>query len=289
MRRDERGDRAVVADGAQCGGESIGHGGRARRAIVQGDVVAEAALDEHGAIERQRQVPRQLLLEQQDAGGAIDGERGRHRRRDLKAVERPSRPRSPAAKSGHRHALDVRRRGQPQHDAVGDLSGQLEHLRAERGEKDRRRRRQARQPALPVRPIARAVVLHLAGERRAQHAHVLAHHVERARHVEAETARHRGRMAHADAEHEAAARDLRQRQRLLREQHGMARIDRDHAGPEAGARRHVRIGGQGQERVAADAMRHPDAVVAERVRALRQGNRRPEIGAGIEKEGSRHD
>ena len=60
----------------------------------------------------------------------------------------------------------------------------------------------------------------------------------------------------------------------------MPRIDRDDPGAESDAWRDVRVRGQGEERVAADPVGHPEAVVAERVPSLGEGQGHAEIGAG---------
>ena len=170
-------------------GEAIGDRGGTGRAVVGGDLRAEAALLEHEPVKRQRQIAGQLALEERHARRALHRERRGHRGHDLEARERFPRARPPAPDGGHGHVADIRGRAEPEHDAVGDLAGQLQHLRAEPGQEDGRGLGQAGQAALPARAIARAGMLHLAGERRPQHRHVLAHHVERPAHVEAEARR----------------------------------------------------------------------------------------------------
>ena len=63
MRGHEVGDRAEVPHRAERRREPIAHRGRARSAIERRDVRAESAPNEHRAVERQHQVPRELGLE----------------------------------------------------------------------------------------------------------------------------------------------------------------------------------------------------------------------------------
>ncbi len=60
---------------------------------------------------------------------------------------------------------------------------------------------------------------------------------------------------------------LGERERGLRGGHRMTRIDRQHPDAEARARRRRAIGGEDQEGIAAEAVRDPEAVVAEGVGA----------------------
>src|SRR5262249_6775705 len=60
MRGHEGGERAIVADGAERAGEALGYRLRPRRLVVRGDLRPEAALLQHRAIERQREIAGQL-------------------------------------------------------------------------------------------------------------------------------------------------------------------------------------------------------------------------------------
>ena len=223
------------------------------------------------------------------AAVAIRGERRGRGGHDLEALERLARAGPAALDGGHRVVAHVGGRGQPEHDAVGDLAGQLQHARGQPGQQDRRRGRDLREPALPVHAVARALVLHPAGQRAAQHRDVLADDLERLAHVETERALHHRAVAHPDAQAQAPAARVGEREGLLGQQHRVPRIDRDDARAEARVRGHVRVGRQRQQRVAADAVGDPEALVAQRVGAPGQGHRGRQVGAGAQEErGARH-
>ena len=97
--------------------------------------------------------------------------------------------------------------------------------------------------------------------------HVLAHHGERLVEGEPEHRLHRGAVAHADAEREAPARRLGERERGLGHRDRMAGIDRDDAHAEAEARGGRAVRGEDEERVATEAVGDPHALVAERLGA----------------------
>ena len=257
--------RLEVADRAQALHEAIAARSRARRAVVGGELGAEAALLEHGAVEGQGQVARQLALEEPRGRGAIHGDGRRHRGHDLEAVERLAGPRAPAADRGHRLLAHVRRAREPEHDAVGDLAGELEHrgprpARSIGGGAGSPGRRSATR-----RDSARPRSARLPVERRPEH-RTYSRITSSGRPMSRPSAPSTiGPMAHADAEAEGAARELRERQRLLGEQHGMARIDRDDA------RARARCAGAAcayadstRKPSRPEAVGHPDAVVAER-------------------------
>ena len=113
----------------------------------------------------------------------------------------------------------VRARAVGKHHAVGDLAGQRDHALAQGRQNDRRQRANALVGAEFLDETA-DVGQRLA--RRHAHAHV------------------RRRMAHADAEPEAAAGDLVQEGRALCEVADRARVDRRNRGAEDDALRHVR-------------------------------------------------
>src|SRR4026209_1751448 len=69
----------------------------------------------------------------------------------------------------------------------------------------------------------------------------------------------------------------------------MPLLDGDDAGAEPGVRRHVGVGGQGEQRVAPDAVGDPEALVAEPVRPARAGHRGNDGGARVQEDrGSGH-
>ena len=96
-----------------------------------------------------------------------------------------------------------------------------------------------------------------------QHRDVLAHDGEGLGERQAELGLHAGAMADTDPEAEAASRRLRERQRRLGHGDGMARVHGNDtvAEPEAAGGSAIRR--EHDERIAAKAMRHPRAVVAE--------------------------
>ena len=94
--------------------------------------------------------------------------------------------------------------------------------------------------------------------------------------------------ADRDAETEAAAADLVERGRGLRHGHRMPRVDRDDAVAEAHARGGRGVGGEQHERVAAEAVGDPDAVVAQPVGGARELDGRAEVGAGVQVRGERY-
>ena len=133
-------------------------------------------------------------------------------------------------------------RAEPEHGAIGDLARELEHGGPEPGEIDRRRRGQARNAALPGDAIARARMLDAAPETLAERGDVLAHHLQGAPHVQTERALHHRAMTHADAEPQPTSRHLLERQRLLRHEHGVPRVNGNHARAQPHPGRHARVG-----------------------------------------------
>src|SRR5216684_947224 len=91
-------DIPKVPDGAQPLGQTIGYGLGAGSAVPCRDLGPEAALLEHGAVEGQRQIARQLRLEGRHARGPIPRERGRHRGDNLEALHPLAGALAPAAR-----------------------------------------------------------------------------------------------------------------------------------------------------------------------------------------------
>ena len=155
----------------------------------------------------------------------------------VEALERLAGPLAPGLQLGHDDGADVLRVAQPQHRAVGDLAGQAQHRRRQRGDVDRQvgvgadaAQREARLPLLAGRR-------RLAGEDRAQDRDVLAHlghgPVDRL----PVPALDDGAVRDAEAEAQAPPGLLVQRRRRHRHRRRRARVDRHHAGAQADARR----------------------------------------------------
>ena len=105
---------------------------------------------------------------------------------------------------------------------------------------------------------------------------------------ESEQPFHHGAVTHADAEREAPARHLGERERGLGHRDRMAGIDRDDAHPEAEPRGGRPVRGEDEERVATEAVGDPDALVAERFGAPDTVDGGGEVTARDEVEGGTH-
>ena len=243
---------------------------------------------EHRAIERQREISHQLAAERLARLAGVVGDRERHRGDDLEAREVLARAPPAALERRQRDVAHVRRIAEPQHDTVSDLAGELQHLAREAGQVDRRRGQPLRDRHAPLHAIVTSLEARAVAERAAEDRHVLAHDAERIVELQAELLLHRRAVAHAEPEQVAPTGLLGQGERCLRRRHGVARIDRQDADAETRARGRGAIRRQHEEGIATGAVRHPDAVVAEGVRATGEIDRGAEIAAGREKGRSLH-
>ena len=123
------------------------------------------------------------------------------------------------------------------------------------------------------------------GEDLPQHRRVLAHPPDRVVQRVAVPALDGDLVARADAEGEPPAARLVERRRLLRHERGVAQEDRDDAGAEADPLGVVRVVVEELQRLARRDVRHPHALVAERLRQphaldafVQRAARRPTIG-----------
>src|SRR2546430_3037533 len=95
-------------------------------------------------------------------------------------------------------------------------------------------------------------------------------------------------VTHTDAEREAPARRLGERERGLGHRDRMARIDRDDAHAEAEARGGRPVRGEDEERVATETVGDPDALVAERLGATGELHGSGEVAPGCQVGGAPH-
>ena len=97
---------------------------------------------------------------------------------------------------------------------------------------------------------------------------------------------HAGAMAHAHAQDEAPGRHLREREGRLGHRHGVARVDRDDAVAQVQARGRGAVRGEDHERIAARAVGHPHAVVAEGFGAAREVDATGQVAPGVDEGGA---
>src|SRR3989442_8780777 len=128
---------------------------------------------------------------------------------------------------------------------------------------ERRRRRALGQREAPPDAEVPALEVGAGPQRSPEDRNILAHHGERRVEGESEHPLYHGAVTHADAEREAPARRLGERERGLGHRDRMARIDRDDAHAEAEARGGRPVRREDEERVTTETVGDPDALVAE--------------------------
>src|SRR5262249_47566425 len=162
--------RLRLTDGADRARQSLGD----LAVSVEGrELLAESASLQHGAVERQGQVTRELAAKRRESAGRVVRDREWDGRDDLESGERLSGARATTAERRHRDVFHIVRRAEPEDDPVGDLAGELEHLARQRGQVDRRRRRALGNREAPAHLVVPALESGRPAERAPQHADVL--------------------------------------------------------------------------------------------------------------------
>ena len=191
------------------------------------DLLGETGVPEEARVGVHRRVARDVSRQRLARGGGVVGDARADERGDLEIGERAAgllRPGFEVLDRG-RHGLG---RDPVQHHPVGDLAGQLEHLRPERREDDAHRlggRRDRQSEVLHL--VELALEAHaLAGGDRPDDLHGFANLLERWREAEPVPVPDDDLAREPDAEHDPVGREVIERGRALAEDDGRSRLDR---------------------------------------------------------------
>jgi hypothetical protein len=181
-----------------------------------------------------------------------------------KAVHRFAHATSRLRNRRHHRLLDVLGRAQPEHDAVRQLAGNLQHPVAQRRDQHGRirpHRGQAGKAVLDVVPLAG--VTNRSGVKQGRdHLQVLTHERRGMVEVQAQQVDHGHPVAHANTEVESPAGEGVDPGRLVGHGGGVARKNRQYTGSDAHGAGGAGVGRRGDHAVETKEMVDPHAVVA---------------------------